>query len=228
MSNSEYTSQRISAKGTERSYSRQPRRSASERAVTAFAIVLLFAGLGIAAWFIVVQQQALETQGVALQDALNRVDQLEARTQTTDEAVTTSGQDVNAALNLWEDEIRKLWDVSNKRNKEWINDNTSAIARNAKSIEAAKTAQTDSAQALEKRIDEQSEQLVSFGRQTRDATDKANESMSTTVRFKADIEKRVVENESAIRDMDKFRISINSRLLEMERRLQNSESSSYQ
>ncbi len=191
-------------------------------------IVLLFAGLGVAAWFIMVQQQALETQDVALQSALSRIDQLEQRTRSTDEAMTTSGQDVNEALNLWEDEIRKLWDLSNKRNKGWINDNKSAITRNVKSIEAVQTAQANSAQALKKGIEEQSEQLISLGRQTRGAADKANEAVSTTARFKADIEKRVEENESAIRDMDKFRISINSRLLEMERRLKNSGSSSHQ
>ena len=57
----------------------------------------------------------------------------------TDEALSDTGDETKEQINFWESEIRKLWAVSNERNKKWIEDNRATAARNDADIGAVET-----------------------------------------------------------------------------------------
>ena len=72
----------------------------------------------------------------ALEDAEQRIAQLESRLRMTDETMTVSENDTKKQINFWESEIRKLWAVSNERNKEWIKKNEASLSKMATVLES--------------------------------------------------------------------------------------------
>lgn len=58
------------------------------------------------------------------EDAISRLSSL---LSATDESVSQSADKVQETLNFHMEEIRKLWAVSNERNKDWIKDNQNSI-----------------------------------------------------------------------------------------------------
>lgn len=57
-----------------------------------------------------------------------RLDNLESLLSATDETLSQSANSIQGRLKTHMSEIRKLWDVSNKRNRDWIKDNEKSIA----------------------------------------------------------------------------------------------------
>ena len=103
-------------------------------------LAVLVAGLVVAGWFIANQHQLLVEEAQALEDAKGRIAVLEDRLRVTDEALTETGQTTNEQINFWESEIRKLWGVTNDRNKKWIKENEAALAKLSKSLTALELA----------------------------------------------------------------------------------------
>ena len=71
--------------------------------------------------------QSIQVQIDELNLAKARVGVLENQLSTTDENLVMNEASIKAQLNLHMSEIRKLWDVANKRNKDWIEENQAAI-----------------------------------------------------------------------------------------------------
>ena len=94
---------------------------------TNLVMVVLVAGLMVAGWFIANQHQLLNDEQAALESASARIAVLEDRLRVTDEAMTETGQDTQEKLGFWESEVRKLWAITNERNRKWIKDNESGI-----------------------------------------------------------------------------------------------------
>jgi chromosome segregation ATPase len=180
-------------------------------------LVVLIAGLATAGWFIANQQ---------------RIQVLEDRLRVTDEALTDTGQDTKEQIGVWESEIRKLWAVSNERNKKWIEDNQAAIAKLTKSVEGLTASNRDMASAVGRHesafreqqaiIDQitsiqlQLEQMVSTQRQLVERVNAASQSLSG---LQSGLASRVTDNEQAVASMDAYRVQTNNRLAEIERRL---------
>ena len=80
-------------------------------------LAVLVAGVVLAGWVISNQHQMLIAEQNAVAAAGARLKRLEDRTVTTDAALTESGQDTQDKLGFWESEIRKVWDIADKRNK---------------------------------------------------------------------------------------------------------------
>ena len=97
-------------------------------------VAILLGGLVLAGWFIANQQQMLAEEQARVNDANQRLERLEARLSATDSAMSQGGQDTKQQINLWESEIRKLWAISNERNKKWIQDNQKAVKNITNSI----------------------------------------------------------------------------------------------
>ena len=97
-------------------------------------LAVLVAGLVMAGWFIANQHQLLIEEQQAVSSAEGRLKVLEDRLRVTDEAMTDAGANTEEKLGYWESEIRKLWAVSNERNKKWIKDNEQAIDKLSKSV----------------------------------------------------------------------------------------------
>ena len=195
-------------------------------------VALLIAGLVVAGWFIANQQQLIVDQESALTTAVSRIEQLENRTSATDQALSSEGQSTKQQLGFWEDEIRKLWDVSNKRNRTWIEDNKRDVAKLNKTIDSIESTSRDLNAAVgrhESAFEQQQamiDQLASLELQMqqivrgqRDLVDKVNVASRSVASLKAGLAGKVDDNAEAIQSIDAFRVAINSRLLDIERRI---------
>ncbi|MEM1436423.1 MAG: hypothetical protein AAGG11_20400 [Pseudomonadota bacterium] len=211
---------------------RNPRNSGGGSIAINLVLVVLVAGLMVAGWFLANQQQMLKDAEAARQAAESRLVVLEDRLRVTDEVLTDSGAETEDKINFWESEIRKLWAVSNERNKGWIQDNQKQL----KAQTATLTALQSSLDRLTQAVDAQSEALAAAGRlepqveevagrldgvlkTQRDLVDKVNKARQTVASLQAGLANRVAENEQAVASMDTFRAQINGRLIDIERRM---------
>ena len=195
-------------------------------------MALLVAGLMVAGWFIANQNQLLKDAQAALESASARIAVLEDRLRVTDEAMTETGQDTDEKLGLWESEIRKLWAITNERNRKWIKDNEGNIARLQKSLSTVETGVRDLNSAVGRHdtaftqqqaiidqlasVDLQLQQMVNS---QRDLMDKVNASRQAVASLQSGLAGRVADNEQAVTAIDAYRLQLNSRLAALERRL---------
>jgi len=194
-----------------------------------FAVLL--GGLVAAGWFITTQHQQLVKAETALTQADHRLAVLEERLQVTDQVMSESGTEVQSKLGQWESEIKKLWDAS-KRDKQMITDDQTKLKEHDGSIEGMQTAikdlknsdarqeqalaqQTAIAQQLAS-VDQQVKQLVAQQRQLTDQVNAARQSVSG---IETGLTKRVVANEKAIEAIDAYRLQLNSRLVDLQTRI---------
>ncbi len=194
-------------------------------ALLSVALVALLVAIAGGGWFLVTQHEELRSTKSTLEEASRRIAALEERSRLTDESLSLSEEGTNEQLTFWESEIRKLWDVSNKRNKAWIEGNQAAIAGTEKSLGAA-LADMDSVKSAVSRhetafsrqqdiadrltaIDLRLNRLVAGNR---DLVDKAN----IAAQLSARVEQRVIKNEEAVTAIDRWRASTNSRILNLE------------
>lgn len=206
-----------------------------------FVTLLLLSGLGGTSYFFYMQNQMLNTE---LESAKARLSSLEQRLSVTDEGITQSGAVMQVKLKELDSEVRKLWDVANKRNKAWIKENQVALGSSkssisklkkdgesrAKSIANIKTKLKQN-EALERTIAEVERQVTALAVnvESLDYADKASVStLSTKVvslsdeqkRQRASIEKRLKEAELAIDAFDSQRLQINRSLQQLKSQLQ--------
>ncbi len=146
----------------------------------------------------------------------------------TDEVMTESGAETDEQINLWESEIRKLWAISNERNKKWIEDNQKSLARQKGTISSLESNDKTLKSAVDRHerafaqqqavIDQLASielQLQQILRGQRDLVDKVNVASQSV----ASMATRVADNEQAVAAIDAYRLQINSRLSTIERRL---------
>jgi|SRR5690606_29011396 len=96
----------------------------------------LYAMAGIVVVLLVVsvffyrQMQHMQAQlDATLDQSSQQLGSLASQLSATDETLNQSSDKVRDTLAFHESEIRKLWDVSNKRNKDWIQANQAAISK---------------------------------------------------------------------------------------------------
>jgi len=194
-------------------------------------VAALVAGLGTAGWFIATQYKQLEKAEAALVQADKRISVLEERSQVTDQVMTESGSEVQSKLGQWESEVRKLWDVT-KRDKELIVANqgklktqetqlaglqagNKELANASSRHEQALAQQTAIAQQLAT-VDQQVRQLVN---QQRQLTDQVNAARQSIASLDSGLTRRVATNEKAIEAIDAYRLQLNSRLVDLQTRI---------
>lgn len=195
-------------------------------------LAVLVAGLVMAGWFIANQHQMLTKEAQAMATAQNRIAVLEDRLRITDEAMTNTGQNTKEQIGFWETEIRKLWAITNDRNRKWIKDNEAGLKKQAQtlaSVQASNTELNGLVGRHESAFRQQQEiidQLTSVELQIqqilsaqRDLVDKANAAQQIVASLQAGLVNRVSDNEQAVASMDAYRVALNSRLSRMERRL---------
>ena len=178
-------------------------------------LALMIGGFGIGGWFVFNQQQELLASERERAGTEERVQQLEARLRATDETMSEAGEDTNEQLTFWETEIRKVWDVANKRNKKWIQDNQAAITRHQSSLNSVEASLADLRSAVSRndaklqqqgeiveRLADVQEQVRTLVRQHRDLVDAVNTSRQVVATLKASLEPRVEKLEEAISAID--------------------------
>ena len=196
-----------------------------------FSVILLL-GLAAAGWFLFVQQEELGEERVRLDQANQRLVVLEERLSATDNAMMQEGQDTKEQIGFWQDEIRKLWAVSNERNKKWIKDNERSINKITASIDGV-VASTRNIQAAVDRHESAFEQqqgiidqlaslelqLQQIVRSQRDLVDKVNKVNASFSQIRGDLSGKVNDNVEAIESIDAYRVTLNTKIRELELRL---------
>lgn len=178
-------------------------------------LTLMIAGFGVGGWFVFNQQQELLASERQRAETEQRVQRLEARLRATDETMTEAGEDTNEQLNFWESEIRKVWDIANKRNKKWIEDNQAAVASHRSTLNSVESSLADLRSAVSRndtklqqqgeiveRLADVQEQVRTLVRQHRDLVDSVNTSRQVVATLKASLEPRVEKIEEAISAID--------------------------
>ena len=196
-----------------------------------FSVILLL-GLAAAGWFLFVQQEELGEERGRLDQANQRLMVLEERLSATDNAMMQEGQDTKEQIGFWQDEIRKLWAVSNERNKKWIKDNERSINKITGSIDGV-VASTRNIQAAVDRHESAFEQqqgiidqlaslelqLQQIVRSQRDLVDKVNKVNASFSQIRGDLSGKVNDNVEAIESIDAYRVTLNAKIRELELRL---------
>lgn len=196
--------------------------------VTNVVMALLIAGLTACGWFIVAQNEALAAVRSGIESVEQRLGRIEDRLQLTGDALSETESKTQQQLDFWESEIRKLWDVSNKRNRDWIQDNQKAIAalqtaqsgqrRTLDELSAKATQLTRGLEAQEQmltqltQIDSRLGEMVS---RQRTLTDRVN----TLTQQQSGMERRLKESEEATASMDAFRRDFIGRVARLQDRL---------
>ena len=197
-----------------------------------FLVVIPIIGVLAAGWFIFSQQEQLEKAQQALTDAEGRIAVLESRLRLTDEILTESDADTSEQMSFWESEIRKLWDMANKRNRGWIETNRANLQKLTNSVSGIEsTLQTlqGSVASIDASMGKQQEvadlataldmRVQRLTRDQRDLVDKVNAASQIASGLKAGLESRVKENEEAIQAFDAHRAQINTELRELRDRV---------
>ena len=196
-----------------------------------FSVILLL-GLAAAGWFLFVQQEELGEERGRLDQANQRLMVLEERLSATDNAMMQEGQDTKEQIGFWQDEIRKLWAVSNERNKKWIKDNERSINKITASIDGV-VASTRNIQAAVDRHESAFEQqqgiidqlaslelqLQQIVRSQRDLVDKVNKVNASFSQIRGDLSGKVNDNVEAIESIDAYRVTLNTKIRELDLRL---------
>jgi chromosome segregation ATPase len=221
------------SKAYRRQGSHRPR-AAGERRPIAGTLVLavLVIGLAVAGWFLVSQHQALTVARDTLAQSEKRIAVLEERLQVTDETMSLADREVTTQLGAWQDEVRKLWDVSNKRNKGWIEENRANIKKQGetlqrvdKRLEEVKTnvARHESTltqmSAIVEQLGSVESQLARLTTQQRQLTDQLNATRQTVAALESGLARRVSDAEKAVQTFDAYRLQLNSRLIDLQTRI---------
>ena len=146
----------------------------------------------------------------------------------TDQVMSETAGETDEQINFWESEIRKLWAVSNERNKRWIQDNQKLLRSQKTTIDALEATDKSLRSTVARhenalgRQDEVADQLASIELQLqrvlrgqRDLVDKVNAAAQTV----AGVNSSVQEHEQAIAAIDSYRRQFNTRLVDIEQRL---------
>ncbi len=218
--------------GYRRGGSRRPTSSAGGISFGPFFLVVLFAALAAVGWFVFVQQEKLAEEKQRGDEANQRLLVLEDRLSATDNAMLQEGQDTKQQIGFWEDEIRKLWSISNERNRNWIKENERGIKKIQATIDGLVASSRDVQAAVDRHesaFDQQQgiiDQLASLElqlqqivRSQRDLVDKVNKVNVSFSKIKGDLSGKVTDNVEAIESIDAYRVLVNSRLRELEQRL---------
>lgn len=191
-------------------------------------LALSVVGLVVLGWFAFTSQTALDGLQTEDQDVRQRLAQIETRLQITDEDRSRADTEIEGQIDFWQDEIRKLWDVSNKRNRQWITENQESLksqqANLAKisgeldSLSAAVArveAGLGTQQQLVNRLDKLDRQATDVTRSVQDAVDRSNTAGIALARMESDLSNLLAENAEFQASVDSFRRQVNRRLEEL-------------
>ena len=182
-----------------------------------FLLLFLVVGLVALGWLVWQQQQSMALMSEQLTEAHDQVTNLSNQLTDTESNMTATVEDADQQIAINESEIRKLWDLSNKRNKGWIQTNQANIATNQDVLAATR-------RTLDQIETDLNTSLTSVVAQQRDLTDKINVLTRQTSQLSDTLKRQVEQNTQSIQAIDVSRQQNNQRLLDASRRVSNLES----
>lgn len=181
-----------------------------------FLLLFLIVGLVALGWLVWQQQQSMTLMSEQLTEAHKQVSGLSSQLTNTESNITANVQSVDELISTNELEIRKLWDVSNKRNKAWIQTNQANIANNQERL-------TELNQSLSQVEIDATTTISNMVAQQRDIADKINLLTQQSNQLNDTIKRQVEQNTQAIQAIDISRQQNNQRLVDASRRVNNLE-----
>jgi uncharacterized protein YoxC len=188
----------------------------------------LIAGLTACGWFLVTLDESLDQARSERAAAEDRLARIEDRLSMTDQALDETESETQSQIDFWESEIRKLWDVTNKRNRDWIEENQKAVAGLRSKLDSqSQTLSEVRAQAtdLQRSLGTQEEileQLTVVDRHTSELRSQQRELTDTVNTLEQGVngmEGQVRENAEAVEAIDAFRRDVVGRLTRMQERI---------
>lgn len=190
-----------------------------------FALLLALAACGFAGfvyWQLQESQSALQQTRTALTSAEARVTDLEKRLMLSDDESTQSMSVLQANIKENTSEIRKLWGVTNDRNRKAIaqlEEKVAALEKTAggmdDKIKAALTEVTGELKVVSELVDAQQTAISS--------ADKAYKSQAQAItgvsqkvdQLDTELRRKVASHEEAIKAIDAFRAQVNRDLIKL-------------
>ena len=149
----------------------------------------------------------------------SRLSILEEQLQLADSTSTEFLSDINSQLQFLDKEIRKLWDLSNKRNKVNIENLTQDISKHSAALKEIARTQTND-QANINAITKESKKLIIVI----DELSQANRDNLNTQNKIAELNKSILLLEETVQAFDSYRRQNNEMLQEMQLKISNIES----
>lgn len=191
-------------------------------------LAVLIAGLTACGWFLVTLHESLDQAREDRAAAEERLARIEDRLSMTDEALNETESETQTQLEFWESEIRKLWDVTNKRNRDWIEENQKAVADLRSTLDSQSQALSEvraKATDLQRSLgtqDEILEQLTVIDRRTSELRSQQRELTDSVNSMEQDVDGmrgQVEDNAEAVEAIDAFRRDAVGRLTRMQERI---------
>ncbi len=139
-------------------------------------------------WQMTELQKTLADTRQELQETRDKLGLVTGKVSETGETINQSDSIFRSELKVVNSEIRKLWDISNKRNREWINENKEKIEQGAKKLDLA----IKHSDAAKKSVDQQVSKLTELDQMIKAVTTEqlvANSDMTANVEaLKAEID----------------------------------------
>ena len=149
----------------------------------------------------------------------SRLSILEEQLQLADSTSTEFLSDINSQLQFLDKEIRKLWDLSNKRNKVNIENLTQDISKHSAALKEIARTQTND-QANINAITKESKKLITVI----DELSQANRDNLNTQNKIAELNKSILLLEETVQAFDAYRRQNNEMLQEMQLKISSIES----
>jgi len=115
-------------------------------------LVFIVGAVGFLFWQNMQLSDKLAKSSLDLKLSDARIQVLEGQLSATGENLVVNEENIKAQFGIQMSEIRKLWDVTNKRNKTWIQDNQTAVTSLKQQLELSKASLTKTDQRVSAEI----------------------------------------------------------------------------
>lgn len=196
-------------------------------------VLLLLVVIGACGWLgqqvLQLQQQQANSDN-ALQLERSRMESISAQVHETGSSFVETGNVLETKFSFFESEIRKLWDVSNKRNREAIAENAAQLKKSTQTFEAKLQALDKDRAAVAATVEKMNNRLASDNSALRTVIEVQNEQLllmegelellkQRLNKLPNDLSARVAKNEEAVRAIDASRQLLVKRYSELQQRL---------
>jgi len=161
-----------------------------------------------------------------------RLDNLESLLSATDETLSQSANSIQGRLKTHMNEIRKLWDVSNKRNRGWIKDNEktiTSVANTTTELQESMASLREDIAALREEVKQAANEQGKTQTQVDMLAETVQQLEANDARYEKqlkelqslreqwqDVDKRLQDINEAIEAFDAYRRQVNERLQKLE------------
>ncbi len=218
--------------------SRPPARSGSGATGSLWSIVvLMLIIIGAGGWYLWNKIETLQaslaqsTQALATSEqALSGLQQTQAQ---LDKSLNRTGDQMAADIKALENEVRKLWDVANKRNKTAIDANAAAIAKLQADLKAQSAALEKQSTAIDKKVATAVDaasgvkaDIAALQESSKTLDSLLEKQKAELARLKTevaagpgDLEDRITNLEVSLKSIDVYRKQVNGRLDQLDQQL---------